>query len=136
VVGSLSKSDKHFQLIFGIFYNLAYRCKKIFKYTCRCLGVSRWLRSSCFYSRGIASRDERTVKFFSPSPVLIRWNWIRSSPDPQSWIRSSPDPQKHKNVFLLCLRRQRNYWSYFAFSQIRLVEGKMFPAVLLPHERK
>ena len=24
-------------------------------------------------------RDERTVKFFSPSPVLIRWNWIRSS---------------------------------------------------------
>jgi len=39
--------------------------------------------------------DERTVKFFSPSPVLIRWNWIRSSPDPQNFwkssVRSSPD---------------------------------------------
>jgi len=32
--------------------------------------------------------------------------------------------------------RQRNYWSYFAFSQIRLVEGKIVPAVLLPHEAK
>jgi len=30
VVGSLPKSDKHFQLIFGIFYNFACRCKKIF----------------------------------------------------------------------------------------------------------
>ena len=30
VVGSLSKSDKHFQLIFGIFYNFACRCKKLF----------------------------------------------------------------------------------------------------------
>jgi len=40
-------------------------------------------------------RDERTVKFFSPSPVLIRQNWIRSSPDVQkfwkSWVWSSPD---------------------------------------------
>jgi len=25
--------------------------------------------------------------------------------------------------------RQKNYWSYFAFSQIRLVEGKIVPAV-------
>jgi len=29
VVGSLSKSDKHFQLILGIFYNFTCRCKKI-----------------------------------------------------------------------------------------------------------
>jgi len=28
VGGSLSKSDKHFQLIFGIFYNFACKCKK------------------------------------------------------------------------------------------------------------
>ena len=28
VVGSVSKSDKHFQLIFGIFYNFVCRCKK------------------------------------------------------------------------------------------------------------
>jgi len=30
----------------------------------------------------------------------------------------------------------KNYWSYFAFIQIRLVEGKIVPAVLLPHEAK
>jgi len=29
-LGSLSKSYKHFQLIFGFFYNFACRCKKIF----------------------------------------------------------------------------------------------------------
>jgi len=32
--------------------------------------------------------------------------------------------------------RQKNYWSYFAFSEIRLIEGKILPAVLLPHEAK
>jgi len=32
--------------------------------------------------------------------------------------------------------RQKNYWSYFAFSQTRLVEGKIVPAELLPHETK
>jgi len=32
--------------------------------------------------------------------------------------------------------RQNNYSSYFAFSQIRLVEGKIVPEVLLPHEAK
>ena len=44
----------------------------------------------------VVIRDEWTMKFFSPSPVLIRWNWIRSSPDPQNFwkssVRSSPDP--------------------------------------------
>jgi len=30
--------------------------------------------------------------------------------------------------------RQKNYWSYFAFREIRLVESKIVPAVLLPHE--
>jgi len=43
----------------------------------------------------VTSRDERTVKFFSPSPVLIRWNWIRSSLNPQNFwkasVQSSPD---------------------------------------------
>ena len=42
-------------------------------------------------------RDERIVKFFSPSPVLIRWNWIRSIPELKNFwkssVRSSPDPQ-------------------------------------------
>ena len=41
-------------------------------------------------------KDERTVKFFSSSPVLIRWNWFRSSPDLQNFwkssVRSGPDP--------------------------------------------
>jgi len=32
--------------------------------------------------------------------------------------------------------RQKNYWSYFALRQIRLVEGKIAPAVLLPREAK
>ena len=32
--------------------------------------------------------------------------------------------------------RQKNYWSHFAVSQIRLVESKIVPAVLLPHEVK
>jgi len=31
---------------------------------------------------------------------------------------------------------QKDYWSYFAFSQIQLVEGKIVPEVLLPHEAK
>jgi len=32
--------------------------------------------------------------------------------------------------------RQKTYWSYFACSQMLLVEGKIVPAVLLPHEAK
>jgi len=32
--------------------------------------------------------------------------------------------------------RQKNYWSFFAVSQIQLVEGKIVPAMLLPHEAK
>jgi len=32
--------------------------------------------------------------------------------------------------------RQKNYWSYFAFGQILLVEGKIVQAVRLPHEAK
>jgi len=40
------------------------------------------------------------------------------------------------HVYLLCFMRQKNYWSYFAFSQIQLVEGAIVLAVLLPHEAK
>jgi len=32
--------------------------------------------------------------------------------------------------------RQKNYWSYFAFIPIPLVEGKIVQAVLLPHGAK
>jgi len=32
--------------------------------------------------------------------------------------------------------RKNNYRSYFAFNQIRLVESKIVPAVLLPHKAK
>jgi len=74
-------------------------------------------------------RDEWTVKFFSPSPVLIRWNWIRSSPDPQNFwkssVRSSLDLPMQNHFVLFCLMRQNNYWSYFAFNQIQLTEGKI-----------
>jgi len=54
-----------------------------------------WRKLSCNLCRGQArvrdhnvdrrgrSRNERTVKFFSPSPVLIRNNGIRPNPNPQ-----------------------------------------------------
>jgi len=32
--------------------------------------------------------------------------------------------------------KQNNQWSCFAFSQIQLLEGKILPAELLPHEAK
>jgi len=32
--------------------------------------------------------------------------------------------------------RQKNYSGYFAFRQLWLVEGKILPAVPLPHEAK
>jgi len=48
----------------------------------------------------------------------------------QSWSASE------KSRILFCLMRQKNYWSYFALSQMWLVEGKIVPAVLLPHEEK
>jgi len=32
--------------------------------------------------------------------------------------------------------KRKHYWSYFAIIQIRLVEGKIVLAVLLPHEAK
>jgi len=32
--------------------------------------------------------------------------------------------------------KQNIYLSYFAFRYLRLVEGKILPAVLLPHEAK
>ena len=54
----------------------------------------------------------------------------------KSSVRSSTDPPMCNLVFLFCLMRQKNYWRCFAFSQMRLVEGKIVPAVLLPHEAK
>jgi len=39
-LGSLSKSEKHFHLIFGICYNFACRCKEIFQCTCRWLSIN------------------------------------------------------------------------------------------------
>ena len=32
--------------------------------------------------------------------------------------------------------RQKNYWSYFAFRQTQVVEGKIVPAMLLPRGKK
>jgi len=47
-------------------------------------------------TKRLPTREEQTVKFLSPNPVLIRWNWIRFSPDPQNFwkssVRSSTDP--------------------------------------------
>jgi len=44
--------------------------------------------------------------------------------------------QKEIGLFLYYLVRQKHYWSYIAFNQMQLVEGKKFPVVPLPHEAK
>jgi len=66
-----------------------------------CHGVMP-MNSKLDISHNLSSRDERTVKFFSPNRVLIRCNWTRSSPDPQnlwkSLVRSSPDPPIFKKL--------------------------------------
>jgi len=96
----------------------------------------RGVKKTRFHSSLLSSRDERTGKFFSPSPVLLQWNWIRSSPDPQIFFklsaRSSPDATNAKSfIFILpleakellglfCLQpnaivwRQNSYRSAFA----------------------
>jgi len=138
-------------------------------------------------------RDERTVKFFNPSPVLICKFFENRQSDPvlirlckiidfyfASWavflgrfrdpirvpiienrvptfnenhhrvtrikenrvliIRKIGSLQVHIGFLTFSLkkrfRRQNNYSSYFSFSQIRLVERKIVPAMLLPHEVK
>jgi len=75
----------------------------------------------------------------------------QSTPDPmklnpiQSWSAKflkiiSPIQSWSANVnlciFVLPHGAKELYWIYFAFSQIRLVEGKIVPEVLLPHEVK
>jgi len=65
------------------------------------------LYSSLAQSAGYLCRDERTVKFFSPSPILMHKNWIRCSPDPENvWksVPSSLDPPMYNQVFLFFLR--------------------------------
>ena len=102
--------------------------------------------------------------YFSPSQRWVDCEIFQfeSSPDPiklnliQSWSAKflkiiSPIQSWSANVYFnlsciffinfkscisICLMRQKNHWSYFAFSQIRLVEGNILPAVLLPHEAK
>ena len=71
----------------------------------------------------ISITDEQTVKFFSPSPILIWKNLIRSSPDPHNFWKSSiwcsPDPCKimHcyfaswcKNTAGVILRTAKHDW--------------------------
>ena len=107
----------------------------------KCFTFATCVPSIGFYIRGIpsftfakrkpemASRDGRTVKFFSPNPVLSA-KFLKIVSPIQSWSAN----KNHR--FLFCLMRQNNYSSYLAFSQIRLVEGKIVPEVLLPHEAK
>jgi len=38
---------------------------------------------------------------------------------------------KEIGLFLFCLMRQKHYWSYFAYSQIQLIEDKIVPVVLI-----
>jgi len=75
-------------------------------------------------------KDERTVKFFIPSPVLIQWNlnpiqtwtakFLKIIGPIQTWP-TNVKPFVHWRIrtgFLFCPMRQRNYWSYFGFSQM------------------
>ena len=108
--------------------------------------------SKLFLHIGFIVKTWCSMSSVGSTPEMSRlWNF---SVRVQSWsdeIESDPvlihkiienhqsDPvliHQHKNVFLFCLRRQNNYWSYIAFNQIRLVEGKIFPGVLLPHDGK
>jgi len=85
------------------------------------------------------TRDEQTVKFFRPSPFLF--DKIESDP---VLIRKifeihQSDPvliRQCKIMHFYFASWGKNYWSYFAFSQIWLVEGKIVPAMLLIHEAK
>jgi len=43
---------------------------------------------------------------------------------------------QYHHVYLFYLMRQNNYSSYFAFSQIQLVVGKIVLGVLLPHHHE
>jgi len=75
-------------------------------------------------------------KFFQSesSSDLIKFNPIQSwsarflkiISQIQSWSANA----KSCRPILFCLMKQKNYWSYFSFSQIRLVEGKIVPAVV------
>jgi len=51
----------------------------------------------------VPARNERTVKFFSPSPILACKSWIGSSPVPQNFwkspVRFSPDLPIQNHVF-------------------------------------
>ena len=59
-------------------------------------------------------RDERTVKFLSPSPILIR---IRSSPEPQNFWKSSILIRPCETMFFILPHEQKHCWNYFSFNQ-------------------
>jgi len=68
--------------------------------------------------KSLNSGDQRAVKFFSPSPILICKNWIRSSLDRQKYLKLiSPIQSWSAHVkprYLFCLMRQ-NIHSHFEF---------------------
>jgi len=59
--------------------------------TCTGVSTTTWHTHRLSW-RHLYSRDERTVKFFSLSPILIRKIWIRSSPDPHIFENHQSDP--------------------------------------------
>ena len=88
----------------------------------------------------VANRDEWTEKFFSASPVVIQKISIGSRPDPQKFLNIINPLQSWsahvKACVVFCLMKHKHYWSYFACNQMRLVEGEIATAVLLPREAK
>jgi len=74
------------------------------------------------------TRDERTVKFFSPSPSLIQKIWNRSSPDRQNFWKLSVWSYLYSPISTMHFvlpHEQTNCWSSFTFNQMRLDEGKI-----------
>jgi len=97
--------------------------QEVWKYFQECV-QQRWAECEIFRSESsfdpmklnlIQSWSEKFMKFIS----LI-----------QSWSANV------KSCIFILPHEAKNYWNYFAFSQIQLVEGKIVPAVFLHHEAK
>jgi len=117
---SLSVSGSRLKLVFWYPYPVANYIQPANRIVVISAGYQRWADCEIFQSES------------SPDPIYL--NQI------QSWSAkvfeiTTPIQSRSANV-KSCILRQNNYWSYFAFSQIWLVNGKIVPAVLLPHVTK
>jgi len=98
--------DSTFEKYFGRWLDLDW----VFK-------IRYWIRIAKYDSLLISApdqevRDVRNVKFFSPSPILMCENWIRSSPVGKIFENHWSDPvliRPSKPYILFCLMRQNRH---------------------------